>query len=271
VKRRELLAVLGALVLAPAARADDLPPDMARILGRGELRVSVHREDAPPFFMVGADGELDGLDAHLARDIAAALGVQVRFVRRGATYDQVVDLVALGEADVVMSFVSRTLPRAQRVRFTLPYATVRQALLINRLRTAPLHLGADPTAGLDRADVRVGTVAGSSYLSFAREAFPAAQLVAHERWDRAAADLLEGRLHAIFFDEVDVRRWQKEHPEASLYVRASILEARKDHIAMAVHWRDTHWLAWLNLYLETATESGALERLRRRYLAGQSF
>ena len=34
---------------------------------------------------------------------------------------------------------------------------------------------------------------------------------------------------------------------------------------MAVNWRDTHWLAWLNLYLDTLRDTGALERLMGRY------
>jgi hypothetical protein len=35
---------------------------------------------------------------------------------------------------------------------------------------------------------------------------------------------------------------------------------------MVVNWRDTHWLAWLDLYLETIRESGLLARLTRQYL-----
>jgi len=264
-----LLALLATLAVTTAHGAG-LPPDMGRILERGELTVALHRDDAPPFFATGAGGELDGLDVALARSIAASLGVKVRFLREGATYDQVVDTVARGEADVAISLISRTLPRAQRVRFTVPYATLRQALLLNRLRTVALYLGSDPMPGLNQPGVRVGAVAGSAYLGFAREAFPSAEVVACESWEEAVADLIDGRLHALLYDEIEVRRWQQEHPEASLYVRATILETRKDYIAMVVNWRDTHWLAWLDLYLATAAETGALERLRQRYLKDES-
>jgi ABC-type amino acid transport substrate-binding protein len=266
-----LLALLAVLATPLAARGADLPPDMGRILTSGELRVALHRDDAPPFFATAAGGQLDGLDIALARDIAANLGVGVRFLRQGATYDEVVDTVARGEADVAISVISRTLSRARRVRFTAPYATLCQALLLNRLHTAPLHLEADPVAGLSQAGVRVGAVAGSAYLGFAREAFPKAEVVACGTWEEAVADLVDGRLHALLYDEIEVRRWQKAHPEASLYVRATILQARKDYIAMVVNWRDTHLLAWLDLYLQTGAETGALDRLRQRYLKDDSW
>ena len=258
-----LALLLGVLRVAGAA---DLPPDMARILGRGELRVAMHRDDQPKFFARGPTGELDGLDVALARDIAATLKVGVRFLREADTFDGVVDVVARGEADVALSVLSRTLPRAQRVRFTTPYAELHQALLLNRLRAAPLRLDDDPAAGLNRAGVRVGVVAGSAYVGFAREGFPAAETVLCETWDAAVRDLLAGLLHAVLYDDVEVRAWQKAHPEQSLYVKAGVLEGRRDPLAMAVHWRDTHWLAWLNLYLRSAADNGTLARLQRRYL-----
>lgn len=264
-------AVLVLLLLAvDLARAADLPPDMARILGSGELRVAMHREDQPPFFATGPKGELDGLDVALAQDIAAKLGLRVRFVRQAETFDGVVDAVARGEADVAVSVLSRTLPRAQRVRFTTPYAELRQALLLSRLRTAPLRLDDDPASGLNRPGVRVGAVVGSAYVGFAREGFPAAETVLCETWDAAIADLLAGQVHAVLYDDVEVRAWQKAHPEQSLYVKAVVLAGRPDPIAMAVHWRDTHWLAWLNLYLRTAADNGALARMQRRYLKDDS-
>jgi ABC-type amino acid transport substrate-binding protein len=253
------------LLAALAAQCGDLPPDMARILGRGELRVALHREDSP-FFRTGADGELDGLDLALARDIASSLGVTLRLDRRAATYDEVVEVVARGDADVAISLLSRTLERARRVRFTTAYAELRQALLLNRLGTAPLRLEADPVGGLDRPGVRIGTIAGSAYCEYAQEGFPAAELVTYGTWQEAIEALVAGEIHALFYDELEVRGWQKAHPEMSLYIKAVLLDSRRDYICMAVGWQDTHWLAWLNLYLQGQRETGALDRLKQRYL-----
>jgi len=249
--------------------AELLPPDIGRILKRGELIVALHKEDVAPFFMRDADGRLDGLDVALARDIAGNLGVDVRFVRDAATYGGLVDLVARGDADVVISLLSRTLERALRVSFTRPYAELHQALLINRLRTARLRPQNDPGAALNRAGVRIGTIAGSAYMGFAANGFTEAEVVGYPSWVQAVGDLLAGNLDALLYDEIEVLSWQRENRSMSLYVKTVVLRERKDHIAMAVNWRDTHWREWLNLYLETITETGALERLTHRYQKGE--
>ena len=263
-----VLALAGCPLLGEAPTP---PPDIARITARGELRVALHKDDAPPFFFRGPDGRLDGLDVALARDIAARLGVELRFVRDAETYDALVDRVASGEADVAISLLSRTLPRALRVRFTRPYAQLHQALLINRLSTARLKLNPDPAKALNRAEVRIATIAGSAYLEFARQGFPLAGVVAYPDWDSAVAGLLKGEAHALLWDDIEILNWLRRHPERSLDVGSAVLDDHQDSIAMAVNWRDTHWLSWLDLYLETLVDSGALERLQRRYFEEEAW
>jgi len=263
-----LLCLLSMPTAWASPGGEELPPDIARILNRGELIVALHEEDVVPFFMRDADGQLDGLDVALARDIAGNLGVAVRVVRDAATYDGLVDLVARGEADVAISLLSRTLQRALRVSFTRPYAELHQALLINRLRTARLRPQNDPAVALDRPGIRIGTIAGSAYMGFAAQGFPQAEVVGYPSWQQAVSDLLAGNLHALLYDEIEVLAWQQDNRSMSLYVKTVVLRERKDHIAMAVNWRDTQWLDWLNLYLETVSETGALERLTQRYQKG---
>ena len=175
------------------------------------------------------------------------------------------EAVARGEADVAISLLSRTLRRALQVSFTRPYAELHQALLVNRLGTARLRPQNDLAAALDRPDIRIGTIHGSAYMGFAAEGFPRAKVIGYPTWQRAVDDLLAGKLHALLYDEIEVLAWQQANRSLSLYVKTVVLQERKDHIAIAVNWRDTHWLDWLNLYLETISETGALERLRQRY------
>jgi polar amino acid transport system substrate-binding protein len=120
----------------PAAAPDLRAPDIKAILDRGELIVAMTAADQPPFYYVGSDGQLAGLDVTLARDIAARLGVKASFNRSPKSFNEVVELVAQGGADVAISKLSRTLVRAQMVRFTKPYVTFRHAMLFNRLRLA---------------------------------------------------------------------------------------------------------------------------------------
>ena len=104
-----------------------LAPEFARIVTRGELVVAVLGVDQPPFFEQ-QHGQLVGIDIDMAKEIAAKLGVKVRFNRDAKTFDSVVSLLANGDADMAISKLSRTLSRAQVISFSTPYIRLHRAL-----------------------------------------------------------------------------------------------------------------------------------------------
>ena len=55
-------------------------------------------------------------------------------MRTAATHDELVAQVAAGEVDIAVSSVSRTVERAQAVRFSRPYLTQSVAVALNRVR-----------------------------------------------------------------------------------------------------------------------------------------
>ena len=67
-------------------------------------------------FLAGGD---EGAAAEIG-ELAKKLGVAVQFERDARTFDDVVHLLATGQADVAISKLSRTLPRAQVVSFSTP-------------------------------------------------------------------------------------------------------------------------------------------------------
>ncbi len=243
---------------AAASPCDRLPPtDLRRICDRGRLRVARYGGQRPPFFFQGEDDDWLGFDVDLARDIARRLGVEVE-EKLAASFDEVVDLVAEGSADLAVSKLSITLERSQRVRFSKPYMTVYQTLLINRL-AAPKQ--EDPFEFLDQAAMRVGALEGSSYIGYARSEFPAAKVQPHTDFARMLLDVTENRLDAALVDSARANTWRRDNPERLIQVRAFVARDRKDQLAFAVSWQDTHLLAWLDLYLDSIRDDGAADRL----------
>ncbi len=247
----------------PAAACGQLPPDLERICASGLLRVARYQGQRPPFFFHRADGTWRGFDVDLARDIARRLGVAYE-ARLAASFDEVVDLVARGEADVGISKLSITLERSRRVRFSKPYMTVYQTLLVNRL-AAPKQ--ADPFAFLNRPAVRIGALEGSSYVGYAQSEFGAAEIVPQSDFSTMMLGVTESRLDAAFVDSARANTWRRNNPQRLIQVRAFVARDRKDLLAFAVHWQDTHLLAWLDLYLDQARDDGAAERLYRTWFA----
>jgi len=246
------------------ATAPDLrSPDFKAILDRGELIVAMTEGDQPPFYYVGHDGQLAGLDATLARDIAARLGVKISFNRSAKSFNEVVELVAQGGADVAISKLSRTLVRAQMVRYTKPYVTFRHAMLFNRLRLAQ-HTPEEALPQLLRGlKGNVGVISQSSYEGYLSQYFPNATAVAFKSWDEAVAAVFAGQVLAIYRDELEIQKINQSRKDASLTLKTVIYKDMKDYIAMAVAWNRPHLAAWLDIYLDSfATDQRATDIIR---------
>lgn len=269
------LALL-AIAAAPARAEAPLAPDIARIVARGTLVVAAGKSDTPPFFYTDDRGQPAGIDVELAADIARRLGVTLRYARIADTFDDLPGLIAERKADVAISYLTRTLRRAAVVRFTQPYARLRQTLMASRTKTAPLFKGADRVEALDDPTVVIGVDAGA-YLDFATERLPKAQVRVYATTDAAVADLLAGNLHAVMVDEGYSRSLNYPVPgmprthipqDWALYIKTIVLSGARDPIAMAVHGDDHAWLAWLDTYIADRQEDGTLERIAARYLGG---
>ena len=127
-----LLLIFPLLCMPFAAMAQaGTPNDITNIRSAGVLRVSITNFDLPGFRT--RDGRtLSGPEVDLAHQIAAVLGVTVRFVDTAGSFDTVIDDIAEGRADIGISKLSQTYSRMLRVRFSNPYVTLRHSLLFSR-------------------------------------------------------------------------------------------------------------------------------------------
>ncbi|MBB5425986.1 ABC-type amino acid transport substrate-binding protein [Paraburkholderia sp. JPY158] len=234
------------LVQMPDGRL--LTPEFARIIGRGELVVAVLSVDQPPFFEE-RNGKLEGLDIDLARDMANKLHVKVRFNRDAHTFDDVVSLLARGQADIAVSKLSRTLTRATVIAFSSPYLRLNRALLLNRVKFAQLAHGRSVPEVVRSFDSTIGVVANSSYAGYVVNNFPHAQVRSYPTWDDVLKALNAGEVTAAYRDEFEVKRVLKVDPTASLRLRVVTLQDLEDTLAIGVNVNDPALLSFVNQFL----------------------
>lgn len=274
--RRYLLLASGAVAAAAvgggtAATAAEQNSAILRIKGRGVLTVAIFSEDVAPFFFTGADGTLTGVDPELARDIASKLGVKLEFNRAATTFDALVDEVVADRADMVISLLSDTLDRAERVTFSESYVSVRQFLLINRLKLGNLLKTSDSsttsvTGLLDESKARIGVISGTSYVGFVKEDFPQAAAIEYDGWDQMLADVKSRKLTALMYDEIEIGNWRLSDPAGALELRPFYIEGHPDTIAIAMRHDDRDLVDWINLYLVKAKSSGFVKALLDKHL-----
>ncbi|WP_179228655.1 substrate-binding periplasmic protein [Leptolyngbya ohadii] len=241
-----------------------IPPDVERILKRGKLIVAMLNQDNPPFFMM-RQGQLEGSDVEVARSIAEQLGVSVEFNRSARTFDQVVQTVYQRDADLAVSKLSRTLKRARSVRFSQPYVTMRQGLLVNRLQLVQQANGRSVTEVIRNLEGKVGVIQGSSYVGFTQKRFPRVQVVEFPSWSAAIDAVMRGEVLATYRDELEVKKVVFSKPDAALQLQTIALTDTEDSIAIALPWDSQHLLAFVNQVLDQMEIGDTADSLLQEY------
>jgi polar amino acid transport system substrate-binding protein len=99
---------------------------LAEIQRRGELRVGLDAS-FPPFETLDGEGQVVGLDADIARAIAADLGVEVAFVNIG--FDGLYDALKIGRVDLIISGLPVDPFLTQDVAYSVNYFNAGQVLV----------------------------------------------------------------------------------------------------------------------------------------------
>jgi len=244
----------------PSAAASPLAPDISRIKQRGELVVAMLATDTPPFFFE-RNGELVGLEVDLAKSIAKALNVEIRFNREAKSFNEVVDLVAQRRADLGISKLSRTLARAQIVHFSQPYLTFNHALVINRVAFARLASNKRVEDVIREFNGSLGVIARSSFLDFAKLNFPKANVIEYPNWKEVLKAVNTGEVMAAYRDEFEIKRLLKETPSAALTLRTVTLKDLDDTLGIAVGINDTTLLSFVNQMLSQQREKLDIQKV----------
>ena len=235
--------------------------DLQSIIDAKVLRVAVTRFDLPGFHTHGGDGAIRGVEIDLAQQIGRALGVTVQFIDDAESFDAVVDLVATDRADIGISKLSQTYRRLHRVRFSEPYITLRHALLFNRAAIAQDPERRAPAAVLEGFSGRLGVIADSAYVDFAKTNFPAASLIEARTWDEVIANLLAGTVDAIYRDEFEIRRIVKNNPALNIRFGTAAIVDQDALLSIAICDTCSKLQELINYHLERTRKSLTLNEL----------
>ncbi len=223
-------------------------PDIARIIDRGELIVAMVASDTAPFFYM-KDGKLTGTDVDMAEAIARELKVNVRFDRSAKTFNQVVEVVADGRADIGISKLARTLRRAQQIVYSDPYLSLRHGLLVNRMQFAKIAGNRSIPETMRNFTGKICTVAGTSWEEAGQRYFPKATRVPFRRWDECVNAVKQGQITAAYRDEFEVRTILRKQPDLALTLRTIVFSDLESSLAIAVNSRNPVLLGFINQFI----------------------
>jgi len=193
---RVALATLIACSLALgnlAAAHAQTTSDAQRIASSGTLRVGLTGTQ-PPFNFKARDGSLIGYEVELATALAGSMGVEVEFVEM--PFGQLLGSLEAGRVDIVLSGMTMTPARNMQVAFVGPYIVSGKSILTKSSTLATISSAEQ----LDRSQIKLAALSGSTSERFVEEVASQAQLVIVDNYDEAVSMVRNGDVDAMVAD-----------------------------------------------------------------------
>ena len=234
---------------------------VADIKQRGEMVVGMEAAYVPYEYFDA--GQIVGYDCDLARAVATKLGVKVRFV--DTAWDGIIPALYASKFDAIMSAMTITKARTERVLFSMPYGDASNAIL---LRTA----GNPITTVEDMAGHGVGAQLGSAGAVVAQE-FEAklkaagkpgyTELKLYDHYPEAYLDLQNRRIDAVVNSISSLDVVMRDQP-GRFHVIFGI-QSIKAYFGMAFRKDDTSLQTTVNELLAGMKADGSLSALQSKW------
>ena len=194
---------------------------------RGYLRVGLPPYDTPPAYYIDPESQqLVGFDVDLARGLAKALDVELRFDRESSSFNELVARVGRDEFDMAIGKLGQTYSRLANA-FPIQYLHLRHALLADRQFIASLGVDPDdPDFGnaLMKSSMRIGSIENSTWEVGVDMYFPNANFVAFSDWSSSQSALLisepaisqNSSIDAIYRDATEIKKIVYDNPALTL-------------------------------------------------------
>jgi polar amino acid transport system substrate-binding protein len=259
---RSIAVALASLVLfvgpGPAPATDASASSvLSRIVSSGTLRVGMSGSQ-PPLNFEGKGGQMMGLEVDLARALAGLMGVQLQIVKK--PFSELLEALADAKVDLVMSGMTATPKRSLRVAFVGPYYLSGKSIITRSSSLAQVSRVGD----LDRANLKLAALKGSTSEQFVESVLPKAKLVTTRDYDEAVKLLLTDKVSAVVADREVVALTAFLHPKAGLATLRQPLTI--EPISIAAPAGDPALTNYLDNALGALEASGELSVVRARWL-----
>ena len=251
VSRRTMLTLLGAglaesTIMPFSALATEVLSDETKaMMARGKLTIAMSATDNPPFYSDTGTG-LRGIDVDLAKKIGESLRRPIFFDRHYKGFDEIVDAVASGKADIAISKIGITTERQKIVAFSEPYVQLRHAMAFNRIKFEQRTKKIDYSEAIRKFDGKLGVIELTSFATWAHKRFPLATIVEFASWDKMLEAVVAGDIEAAYRDEFEVRRIFLDQPKLVTSLKILVIVDGHSHISVVTPLGDNPLLLAIN-------------------------
>jgi len=230
-KMKKLFIALATLVaglsLAACSSGEKAQTPLEKIKEKGTLVVATSPDYAPFEFQTLVDGEnkVVGSDIMLAQKIADELGVKLEV--SSMNFDNVLNSVKNGKADLAIAGLSVSPERSKIFDFSEPYYQVGNVLLVQKADATKYTKVED----LDKADLAVQK--GTTQETYAKESLSNANIISLTQMGEAVNELKNGQVKAILLDSAVAEGYIGQNPDLAI-AKLSFEEEEENAKAIAM-------------------------------------
>ncbi len=223
---------------------------------RPVLRVGISPNYPPVIFEI--EGEIVGIEADLARMVGDALDRKIEFAR--FPFPELLDALERGDVDVVMSGLSITPERSDRVAFSIPYMEVGQLALIRSRDIARFGR----IQGIRRSGARVGYQRGTSGERYVATSLPRSSSFGFGNVEEGLRSLRADRIDYFIHDAPTVWRLAGDIEQRDLHGLYRPLT--EEELAWAVRQEDRQLRGLLDATLSHWKREGMIGPIVQRWI-----
>lgn len=247
-----LAAVSAVVASGRVAVAEEPPATVAAIKPPAELRVGISPNYPPIAFE--QDGKIVGVEADLAAKLGKELPTKITLVK--TEWDELWPALRDGKVDVVMSGVSITERRSERVRFTDPYLRVGQMALVRKKDMTKLN----DVAAMNTPQRKIGVEKNTTGEAYAHRHLDKATVVSFDSVDMGIAAVRSGEVDVFIHDAPTVWRVVGRPPKEDPELIGIYKPLTDEYLAWAVRKDDAPTLgALLDAKIDEWTQNGQLQ------------
>lgn len=238
--------------------AEDGASRLDEILERGYIRVGT-TGDFKPFTYLNPNTEAyEGIDIDAAKDMAEALGVELRWVK--TTWPTLVEGLLEDRYDIAVGGITRTLQRQMVVGITDPYFEVGKCPLVRDEDAKKLTT----IDNLNQPEVRVGVNPGGTNERFVRQFLPNATVTVVPDNLSIPGKVLAGEFDLMITDNAEAMLFASQMTGLEAVNPDSPFT--HDDFGYLITRDDASFLNWLNLWIHQAKAKGSFEKWQQRWL-----
>ncbi|PJZ67789.1 ABC transporter substrate-binding protein [Leptospira wolffii] len=244
---------------------------LEQIQKRGELRVTGNR-NFEPFYIPDAKEGYPGFDAELGKKYADFLGVKYVYTNR-PEFEDFVEAIRAGDADISFSGVTSTLERSKKISFSTAYLISSPGALVNKNAIPPPPEGNIISTVYFRSIKDLENVSGISFAvrgfssshEYLLSNFPNSRIFTYGSVDGALSAVREGKANCFVGESYYIKGFLQRQPSLASNFRALVEPVQEDHISALLPKGDLVFSRNFEFFLSEIKRTGELKLLEDKY------